>query len=125
MFQELIVSLYGETTYRVLSILFYFYPLWLPILLGYMFWETWMRYIRYLFFVNTKVILLEVRLPREIMKSPQAMELALNGFYITSGESTWINRYWEGKTRPWFSLEIVSMGGYVKFMIWTRENARN
>jgi hypothetical protein len=80
-----------------LSILLYFYPIWLPPLLGYMFWESWMRYVRYQFFTSTKVVLLEVRLPREIMKSPAAMELAFNSFYITGGEGTFFARYWEGK----------------------------
>jgi hypothetical protein len=53
------------------------------------------------------------------------MEVALNSFYIVGGEGTFFARYWEGQTRPWFSLEIISQGGEVKFMIWTRENVRN
>jgi hypothetical protein len=125
MLHDFIVSLYGETGYEVLAILLYFYPLWLPPLLGVLFWETWMRYIRYQFFTNTKVVVLEVRLPKEIMKSPAAMEIALNGFYITGGEGTFVARYWNGQTRPWFSLEIVSIGGEIKFLLWTRENVRN
>ncbi len=53
------------------------------------------------------------------------MELALTALYQTGGESTFFARYWEGKTRAWFSLEIVSIGGQVGFYIWTRNNMRN
>ncbi|MDQ3015059.1 MAG: hypothetical protein M3Q73_04300 [bacterium] len=124
MFRDFFVSLYGETTYRVFAVLLYLYPIWLPLLLGFIFWKVWLRYVRYFFFSSTKVVLLEVRLPREIMKSPAAMEILINGFYQTGGESTFIARYWEGKTRAWFSLELVSIGGQVHFYIWTRENMR-
>ena len=125
MLHALIVSLYGETTYQVLAIVFGLYPIWLPPLLGVLFWEVWMRYIRYNFFLNTPSILLEIKLPKEITKSPVNMELALNGLYQTGGESTFIDRYWLGKTRPWFSLEIVSFGGEIHLYIWTRTQMRN
>jgi hypothetical protein len=113
---DFIVSLYGETTYRVLEIVFQLYPLWLPPLLGILFWEVWMRYVRYNFFVNTAVVLLEVRLPKEVTKSPAAMEVAMNALYTTSSESTFFDRYWLGKTRAWFSLELVSLSGELHFL---------
>ncbi|MDQ3076598.1 MAG: hypothetical protein M3Q63_00875 [bacterium] len=125
MLHDLIVSLWGESTYRVLAILFRLYPLWLPLTLGIAFWQTWVRYVRWNFFVNTPTTLLEVRLPKEITKSPAAMELALHALYQTGGESTVIAKYWEGKTRDWFSLEIASIGGEVRFYIWTRNRTRN
>jgi hypothetical protein len=124
MFRDFFVSLYGETLYNVFAFLLYLYPLWLPFLLAYMFWEVWKRYVRYLFFSTVKVVLLEVKLPREITKSPAAMEVLINGFYQTGGEGTIIAKYWEGKTRAWFSLELASLGGDVRFFIWTRENMR-
>lgn len=122
---DLIVSLYGETTYQVLAFVVKLYPLWLPLTLGLAFWEGWVRYIRWNFFVNTPITLLEIKLPKEILKSPVAMDLALTGFYLTGGEGTFFDKYWLGKTRPWFSLELVSFGGEVHFYIWTRQNARN
>lgn len=122
---DLIVSLWGETTYQTLAVIFTFYPLWLPFVLALMFWETWMRYIQWSFFLKTPSVLLEVRLPKELTKSPLAMESVLNAFYQSGGESTYMARYWDGKTRDWFSLELVSTGGEVKFYIWTRNRTRN
>ncbi|MCC2630508.1 MAG: protein of unknown function with transrane region [Candidatus Paceibacter sp.] len=125
MLHDLIVSLYGENTYRVLAVIFKLYPIWLPFLTGIIFWEFWVRYVRYLFFVKTETTLIEVRIPREISKSPLAMELVLLSLHQLGGESTVIARYWEGKVRAWFSLELVSDGGEVRFYIWTRKNMRD
>ena len=96
-------------------------PLWLPALLGYIAWDVFVRYNRRKFFAAQKYILLEILVPKEVAKSPVAMELFLNTIWQTGGESTWWDRNFLGKTRPWFSLEIVSIGGFLHFFIWTRE----
>lgn len=95
-------------------------PLILPIPLAMIFWDMWVKYVRRLFFAKQKTVLLQIRLPQIIDKSPLSMELFLTTLYQTSGESTWYDRYWLGKTRAWFSLEMVSNGGEVNFFIWTR-----
>lgn len=95
-------------------------PLWLPAILFLIFWNLWVTYVQAEVIKNETYTLLEIRLPREISKSPLAMETVLAGMHIGIGETTFINRYWEGKTRPWFSLEIVSIEGEVHFFIWTR-----
>jgi hypothetical protein len=125
MFEGFITELYGATTYRVLATIFRFYPIWLPLLSGIIFWEMWVRYVRYLFFLKTDTVLLQFKIPRDIAKSPAAMELALLSLHQTGGESTVIDRYWNGKVRAWFSLEIVSLGGEVNFYIWLRKNTRD
>lgn len=95
-----------------------------PILLAYIlliiFVPLWVNYVQSKFFLKTKTVLLEIRLPKETIKSPLAMELFLSSLHQTGGEGTWYDKYWEGKTRPWFSLEMVSIEGQVKFYIWTR-----
>ncbi|HYC34768.1 MAG TPA: hypothetical protein VEC13_03490 [Candidatus Paceibacterota bacterium] len=73
-------------------------------------------------FIHSKLkdaVLLEITPPKQFLKSPLAMELFLTALYQTSGESTWIDRYIYGKVRPWFSLEIVSFEGQIKFYVWT------
>jgi len=96
-------------------------PLWLPFLLGYIFWYLFVRYNRRRFFAAQKYVMLEIRVPKEVAKSPVAMELFLNTIWQTSGESTWYDRNFLGKTRAWFSLEIASIDGYIHFFIWTRD----
>ncbi len=124
MLHDFIVKLYGETTYRTLAIFFEFYPIWLPFITGIVFWELWVRYVRYLFFLKTEMVVIEIKIPREISKSPVAMEVALLSLHQLGGEGTFIDRYWDGKVRAWSSLEIVSIDGQVHFYMWVRKNIR-
>lgn len=99
-------------------------PLWLPFILGYFTWELFVRYNKKRFFSSQKYTLLEIRVPKEVTKTPVAMELFLNTIWQTAGETTWYDRNFLGKTRAWFSLEIVSIDGYVHFFIWGRDALR-
>jgi hypothetical protein len=126
MWNDLLQNYTGILFYRVAELIIIIAPLWVPILLGSIFWNFWVRYVQAKFFFNQKYVLLEVKLPKETNKSPLAMELFLSSsLHITSGEGTWYDKYILGKTRPWFSLEMVSIEGQVKFFIWTRQNWRN
>lgn len=125
MIRDLIVQLYGEAVYDGIALIFRYYPIWLPLLLGFAFWEMWVRYVRALFFKGMQMSLLEIKIPKEILKSPLAMEIVLNALYQTGGEGTVIDRWWMGKVRAWFSLEICSFGGQVRFFIYTRTVLRN
>lgn len=100
-------------------------PIWLPIVFLVTLFEVWVHYIRSKFWQKEGSVLLEIKLPREINKSPLAMEVVLGALHQTSGESTWIDRMWKGKTRSWFSLEIVSLSGRIRFFIWTKPKHRN
>lgn len=94
-------------------------PFWIALGLAYVLFHAWVYYARAKFFFNKEYILLEVKLPEEIFKTPLAMELVLNVLHQTSGESTWYDRRILGKTRAYFSLEMVSLEGDVKFFIRT------
>lgn len=93
-------------------------PIWLPIALAFGAWRAWILYIQSLYLSTRKPILLEMKIPREITKSPRAMELAFALFSISSGEATFIHRAWKGQVRPFFSFEIASFGGEIHFYIW-------
>lgn len=69
-------------------------------------------------------VLLEIRLPRDTMKTPLAMELVLSSLHLSPGESTWYKKYFLGAVRPWWSLEIASLGGRLHFFVWTRKGLR-
>lgn len=99
-------------------------PVVLAIFLGKMFWTLWVRYVRSYNFFSQKYTVLEIRLPKDQFKSPLAMELFLNSFHNTA-DGTWFDQYWNGKTRPWFSLEMVSVEGQVKFFIWMPSGSKN
>lgn len=98
---------------------------WLPVILLYVFWDQWIKYVWSLFLTSQEYTLLEIRIPKEITKSPLAMELFLVSLYHPSGETTFIDRWWLGKLRATFSLEIASFGGDIHFYIRTRTSIKH
>ncbi len=109
---------------RNFGFLIFFAPLWLPLVL--LRW-TWFQYVtsnRVAAIAENKTILLELRMPRDTMKTPAAMESVFSAMHLGPGEATWWKRLVLGKTRPWYSLELVSLGGRVHFYIWTRDAMR-
>lgn len=84
--------------------------------------NTWLSFVRADFFSKQKYALLEIGIPKGQTKSPLAMELFLNCLYQPSGEGDWKDIWLKGSTKSWFSLELVSMEGKVKFFIWTKES---
>jgi len=108
----------------MLSLIFDNAEYWLPIVTGFLFWELWMRYIRLRYITNIKWVMLEVKLPRQIDKTPLAMELVLNSLYQTS-EGKWHEKYLVGRLKMWFSLELVSFEGAVHFFIRTPVQFKN
>ena len=108
---------------KILDVLYVSAPVWIPIVLITIAFDIWMNLKRREWIASQGSVLLEVKLPREQMKSPLAMELFLNHLHQTSA-GTLIDVYMKGRVRPWFSLELVSIGGAVKFFIWMHKGFR-
>lgn len=92
-------------------------PIWIPTFLGVVFFDIWVHLKQREWVASQGSVLLEIKLPREQMKSPVAMELFLNHL-SQGGVGTLLDVYLKGRVRAWFSLELVSLGGVVKFYIW-------
>ncbi len=119
---DILIKLFGETVWANLILAFkvvvYSAFIWVPFILVAALVKTWMSYIRAHFIQKQGSVLYEIKIPKELNKSPAAMEVFLSHLH-QMGNATYIEAYWEGKVRPWFSLELVSIGGDVKFFIWT------
>lgn len=102
----------------------YLAPILAAIVLGILFWENWMRYVQMSFFLSLKYTLLELKLPRDTFKSPLAMETVFTAIHNTA-DGSWYSQIWNGEVRPWYSLEIVSVEGQVKFYIWTEDRRKS
>ncbi len=89
------------------------------ILLARISWAMWIHYIQQDFISGIDYVLLEIVPPRDVLRSPKAMELfftnALYHFSMKGG----LEAYWQGAVWLWFSLEIVSIDGQVHFYIRT------
>lgn len=95
----------------------------LAILLITLWWPLWVNYVRSKNFNKIKYAVFEVKLPKETFKSPQAMELFLHALHNTS-DGNFLKQYWAGETRPWYSLELASIEGQVKFYIWGEDGRK-
>ena len=117
LFASFIDALFSPFTLRLLKAGWASAPVWVPLALLLIWWDVWMAYKQRQWISEQGSTLVEIKLPREILKSPEAMELFLNNLYQSSAGSL-IDVYMKGRVRPWFSLELVSISGTVHFYIW-------
>jgi hypothetical protein len=109
---------------RNFDLLFFFSPIWMPILLVRWTVQQFVLWRRTSWTSKQKSVLLELKIPRNIYKSPLAMEAVLATIHLQGGEGTWLKRYVFGRTRNWTSFELVSLAGEVHFYVWTRVGFR-
>lgn len=82
-------------------------------------WELWLHYVRQSFMAGIDYVLLEIVPPRDVLRSPKAMELFFtNALYHWSNKGG-LEKYWQGAIWFWYSLELVSIEGQVHFYIRT------
>ncbi len=99
-------------------------PLLGTILIGRLAWIWWVHYIQEDFISGIDFVLLEIIPPRDVLRSPKAMELFLvNALYHHSTKGG-LEEYWQGAVWFWFSLEIASIEGQVHFYIRTPTRVR-
>ncbi|MFZ1075343.1 MAG: hypothetical protein WAN50_03140 [Minisyncoccia bacterium] len=106
------------------SLALYLAPVWLPFLLADGALSLWLTLKRSEFINSQTYIVLEIKPPRNLVKTPLAMEAFFSSIHLSPGESTWYARSIKGAVRPWWSFEMVSFEGRVHFYVWTRANFR-
>ena len=96
-----------------------------PVALFFILKELWLDYVQTKFIDSIKWTLLEIKIPREVQKTPKAMEQVFAGFHGIYKEPNFVDRWFKGKIQRWFSLEIIGKGGNIHFLIRTPEEFRN
>lgn len=94
-------------------------PIWLPVLTFLLFFENWLYYVQKEYDLKQGRTTIEIKLPQDVFKSPEAMELVLIQMHQTAAPDNHIQTYIDGKNPPRYSLELVSRGGDVRFYINT------
>ena len=92
-------------------------PFVAPFVLLPMFYTKWMDFVHTQFAVAQGQSILEVLVPREVFKSPEAMEQVFMQLYQKAGPDNWVQGVWDGKSSPSYSFELVSTGGAVRLYI--------
>lgn len=109
--------------------------IWVPLVLLWVLKDWWLEYVRKLKISEAKFSMIEIKIPKEVYKSPVAIETVLNSLYgdtkpplFTKGIDTkwstlitdfgkWYDALWVGKWPLWWSLEIASIEGNIYFFI--------
>ena len=111
--------------YTIISTFLSLWWLWLPVFLAVLFIELWVKYLQTKAIKKIKWLLLEVKISRNIEKTPKAMEQVFSGLHGILTKVKFLDKYWKGKVQEWFSFEIAGIDGSVYFFIRTPENFRN
>ena len=97
----------------------------MPLPLAYFAFHLWRHYRQERFIMNIKWVLLEIQVPRDVIKTPASMELIFsNAFYHKSMKGFW-EEFMVGAPWLWFSLELVSIEGRVHFYVRTPSRLRD
>ena len=97
----------------------------MPIPLAFWALNLWHHYRQERFIVGIKWVLLEIQVPRDVTKTPAAMELIFsNAFFHQSAKGFW-EQFIVGAPWLWFSLEMASIDGKVHFYIRTPTRLRD
>jgi len=86
--------------------------------------DLWLDYVRGKQFLGLKYCVVEIKLPKDTFKSPLAMEVFFVALH-NHADGTAYAQYWKGETRPWYSMELISIEGQVKFMMWMEERRKS
>ena len=91
--------------------------IWGPLLAMYVGLEMWHHFVTDRFILGMKWTIFEIEVPRDVEKTPMAMELILtNAMYHASIKGLW--EIWiQGAPHFWFSLEMAGIDGQVHFYI--------
>lgn len=99
--------------------------IYIPLILFLFAKDLWLKYTRNKFSDSLEWILLELIPPREIQKTPKAMEQFFCGLHGVQHGFNLKDKYIDGILPDCFSLEIISQGGEIHFLIRTLAKHRD
>jgi len=97
-----------------------------PIVTGMMFWEAWRLYLHIRFLKALDFQLLEIKIPKNVLKTPKAMEQIFAAAHAPySYGYRWTDIYWKGMEEFWMSFELVGRAGETHFYLRVPRAFRN
>lgn len=98
----------------------------MPLFIFLISWNLYLIYIRTRYVNKIDWSMIELKIPKEILKTPKAMEQVFAGLAATySFGLKPVETYLEGKVEPWISFEMAGYGGGVYFYIRLPSKFRN
>lgn len=87
--------------------------------------ENWKNKKQNKFAARHKWILLAIDVPRDNEQTPKAVENIFTFFHGVHGTRTWWEKWIKGEFQQYFSVELISLDGYVQFVIWCNSRHRD
>lgn len=110
----------------IIRVFVYLWWLILPLFLFPIFWNLYLVYIRTRYVNEIEWSMMEVKIPKEILKTPKAMEQIFAEMVATySFGPKPVDAYLKGKVESWVSFEMAGYGGGVHFYVRFPSNFRN
>ncbi len=112
------------------GLFFYFifnYLVWIVLaFFVFVIWKhVWLNYVMLKYDLGLKKVVLEVKMPAIITKTPKAMENFFSSLYAIRAVPNFIGKYIKGEHQPEVSFEIVGIDGSTHFFIKTPENFKD
>lgn len=92
---------------------------------GYGIFWLYMDYIQTRFIMNTKYVLLAIDVPKENEQTPKAVEHIFSHFHGIHKNPNWKEKYLDGFVQPTITVELVSLGGYIQYVMRCPEANRD
>ncbi len=97
-----------------------------PIIAIIVFWESWHLYLHHQWIHNIHWVLLEIKVPKNILKTPRAMEQIFAAAHAPySYGYSWIQRNIQGMDEFWMSFELIARSGETHFYLRVPDEFRN
>ncbi len=87
--------------------------------------ELWVDVRQKKYTSNWQWVILAIDVPPDTIQSPKAVEQIFAHLSGALFEPNIGQKYWQGVKQRWFSLEIISLEGYIQFLIFTEANYRD
>ncbi len=110
------------------AFLFYFKYIGLPFLVVFFIYGLkvwWLNWRQGKYAATLEYTLLAIDIPKENIQSPKALENMFDQISGAHSSFNFIDKWWYGKFQARFSFEIISIDGYVQFLVYTQKNFRD
>ncbi len=88
-------------------------------------WFMWVARNQNKYLASIKYVLLAIDVPKDNIQGPQTAEYIFSTLAAAYSSSDFIERNFGGYLPIPFSFEIVSLGGYIQFLVYTQEKFRD
>jgi hypothetical protein len=98
----------------------------LPLIAALMLWDAWLLHLHYKWVTGIKWKLLEIKVPKTILKTPKAMEQIFAAAHApyTYG-IPWYKKYIQGQDEYWMVFELIGRAGETHFYLRLPSQFRN